>query len=123
MVKISTEEIETLIHEENQIWLEDITNKINCYEFVCSNLVDMAVQSGESAELVQSQSGENAFKGKGVVYAVITVDYDALKAPLFGDEDYDYICYTDNRNMTSDIWSIRYIENTEGLDNTHLALL
>lgn len=166
------EEVEALIHEENQIWLEDITNKINCYEFICSNLVDMAIQNGESAELVkvleeliqtqkktqeqicaeiniheefdrinnlrkisyekfthkvyskyqfQSQLGENAFKGKGVVYTVITGDYDTLKEPLCVDAEYDYICYTDNRYVTSDIWSVRYIENTEGLDNTRLA--
>lgn len=172
VARFPQKELEAFIHEENQIWLKDISNKIKCYEFVWSNLIDMAVLSGERGELIevldafiksqeipkekicsglnihdefekvnnlrhisykrfvhricsqyqyQSKLGENAFQGRGVVYTVITGAYDSLKEPLYVDADYDYICYTDNRNLTSDIWMIRYVENPEGLDNVRLS--
>lgn len=64
---------------------------------------------------------ENAFKGKGVVYTVITGEYDQLLEPLEVDENFDYICFTDNNKLSSKVWNIRIIENLEGLDQVRLA--
>lgn len=165
-------EVTELIHEENQIWLDDLSQKIERYEFLYSELITLAIRNGEKDELIRimgeiihnsektpvelcdemnslnetrltkelqiegwkeyahnayckyqfhDASGENVFKGKGVVYTVITGGYDTLKEPWIIDRDYDYICYTDNKNLVSDVWTIRYIENEEGLDNTRLA--
>lgn len=62
-----------------------------------------------------------AFQGKGVVYTVVTGNYDILHDPQYIDKDFDYICFTDNRNLTSPIWSFRYVENPEGLDDARLS--
>ena len=69
----------------------------------------------------RSLTGESVFHGKGVVYTVITGGYDVLREPEYVNDDYDYICFTDNTELHSNIWEIRYIENPESLDNTRLA--
>jgi hypothetical protein len=47
---------------------------------------------------------------KMVVYTGIFGHYDTLWNPLYIDENVDYICFTDDRNLTSDYWKIRYVE-------------
>lgn len=69
----------------------------------------------------QKGDGLNKFNGKGVVYTVITGKYDVLYDPVYMDSGYDYICFTDDRELTSDVWSFRYIENTERLDDVRLS--
>ena len=61
------------------------------------------------------------FEGKGVVYSAITGGYDTIKEPKFINPDWDYILFTDNPEIKSDIWQIRLIENEENLDATRLA--
>jgi hypothetical protein len=48
---------------------------------------------------------------KKVVYTCITGDYDALIEPTFVSKDFDYICFTDNPNITSKVWQIRALPN------------
>ena len=40
-----------------------------------------------------------------VIYTCISGDYDALKEPNFVDENFDYICFTD-QNLSSAVWQI-----------------
>lgn len=61
------------------------------------------------------------FHGKGVVYTVRTNHYDALLDPLFPDDEWDYICFTDDPNTESDIWRIIQVPSSEGLDFVRLA--
>lgn len=68
-----------------------------------------------------SKEQNNAFQGKGVIYTVITGDYDVLHEPEYLLEDMDYICFTDNNNFHSSIWQFRKIENPENLDSIRLA--
>ena len=56
------------------------------------------------------------FTGKGVVYTVIVGDYDDVLEPLVKNEEWDYILFTDNRNIRSDIWNVIYIDNSSKLD-------
>jgi hypothetical protein len=60
------------------------------------------------------------FDDKLVVYTSITGNYDDLKEPLFRCPDIDYVCFTNNRSIKSDIWNVEYI-SSETLDNMHLA--
>lgn len=46
-------------------------------------------------------------KNKNVVYTCITGGYDTIITPKFISEGFDYICFTDNEALTSDIWEIR----------------
>ncbi len=56
---------------------------------------------------------------KLVIYTVIIDGYDTLKEPEFLDENCDYVCFTNDKKLTSEIWQIRLIEETH-LDNTRL---
>ena len=44
-----------------------------------------------------------------VVYTTIFGDYDNLNDPLFIDQGFKYVCYTDNINLKSNIWEIRHV--------------
>ena len=74
------------------------------------------------AKLVHTDdSVNNPFGGRGVVYTVITGEYDDLKIPSYIDEKLDYICFTNNENLKSDFWDIQIVTNFENLDNIRLA--
>lgn len=44
---------------------------------------------------------------KKVIYTCITNGYDTLKDPTVVTEGYDYVCFTDDADMKSDIWQFR----------------
>ena len=53
---------------------------------------------------------------KKVVYTCITNDYDILNEPKYISLGFDYICFTDNSSLKSDVWQIRPLpKETEGL--------
>lgn len=55
-------------------------------------------------------------KNKKVVYTCITSDYDRLSNPKFLTDGFDYVCFTDNKTIKSDVWDIRPLpKETEGL--------
>jgi hypothetical protein len=71
------------------------------------------------------------FSGKGfrklfnrkrnkVVYTAITGDYDELLTPFYVNNDWDYICFTDNNDLKSDFWQIRKMKDLN-LDNIKKA--
>ena len=45
-----------------------------------------------------------------VVYTAITGNYDELKEPMFYNSQMEYVCFTNNKQLKSDIWNIKYIE-------------
>lgn len=47
---------------------------------------------------------------KIVVYTAIFNNYDWLKEPVVPSPDVDYICFTDNENLTSKYWKIVHIK-------------
>jgi len=55
-------------------------------------------------------------KNKKVVYTCITGGYDNLIEPTYLTSDFDYVCFTDNIDMKSDVWQIRPLpKEVEGL--------
>ncbi len=77
---------------------------------------DLFNNSTESVESLIEDIKQN----KIVVYTAFTGDYDTLKEPEFIDDNCDYVCFTDNPNLTSDIWDIRLMEEST-LDNNRIA--
>ena len=49
-------------------------------------------------------------KNKKVVYTAIFGNYDSIKDPDYVNDDWDYICYTDNQNLTSNVFTIKYVQ-------------
>lgn len=44
------------------------------------------------------------------VYTVITGNYDTLISPKVVSSEFDYICFTDNPELKSDVWQIRLVD-------------
>ena len=60
----------------------------------------------------------NMTRNKYVCYTCITGDYDDLIDPKYVSKDWDYICFTNNKNLVSNVWEIKYIpEFLTCLDN------
>lgn len=57
---------------------------------------------------------------KGVVYTAIFGDYESLLDPKIINPNLDYICFTDNPNLKSNVWKICLIDFPE-LDSTRKA--
>lgn len=47
---------------------------------------------------------------KKAIYTVITNNYDKLNIPKVSSRGWDFICFTDNPNLTSKVWKIIYID-------------
>ncbi len=47
---------------------------------------------------------------KGVIYTAIFGDYDRLCEPEFRPERWDFVCFTDNQDLTSETWDVRVVE-------------
>ncbi len=46
-----------------------------------------------------------------IVYTAIFDSYDQLKTPKVITEGWEYICFTNNPDLKSDVWDVRYINN------------
>lgn len=57
---------------------------------------------------------------KLIVYTSITGDYDDLKEPSYVDADIDYVCFTNNYKIKSNIWNIEHISD-DTVSNMMLA--
>lgn len=49
-------------------------------------------------------------RNKKVVYTMIFAGYDDLKEPEFVSPDFDYVCFTDDPDLKSDVWQIRLVK-------------
>jgi len=47
---------------------------------------------------------------KGVIYTAIFGDYDHLCEPEFRPEGWNFVCFTDNQNLTSETWDVRVVD-------------
>lgn len=67
------------------------------------------------------KNGVTHFYGKGVVYSAITGDYDDVKEPEYINPNLDYILFTDNPNLKSNVWDVRLIAREKDLDSVRMA--
>lgn len=51
-----------------------------------------------------------ATKNKKVVYTAIFGNYDSIKEPEYINKDWDYVCFTNNKNLKSDIFTVKYVD-------------
>lgn len=88
--------------------MDEINNKLNPIE--------------SFDETIKKYQNKFNFKDKKVaVYTAITGDYDSLETPSVENKDFDYICFTNNPNITSNFWEIRLMEDDEELDEIRKA--
>lgn len=46
---------------------------------------------------------------KKVVFTAIFGNYDNLKTPEYINPDWDYVCFTDNKNIESDVFTVKHV--------------
>lgn len=51
-----------------------------------------------------------ATTNKKVVYTAIFGNYDSVKEPEYINKDWDYICYTNNKNLKSETFTVKYVD-------------
>ncbi len=101
------------IAEEQILTLEEYRNKkFLSFQFEKNNQINQL----HSAEYVRKFNAKST-----VIYTAIIGDYDDLKIPKCTNSDVDYICFTDNRELQSEVWDIRYVDNTEQIKSSMLA--
>lgn len=60
-------------------------------------------------------------KQKKLLYTVVVGSYDHLNEIPAKLPNWEYICYTDNSDLTSGSWDVRLLENEQGLDPVRLS--
>lgn len=58
---------------------------------------------------------------KKVLYTAIIGNYDSVRDPQVVKKGWDYILFTDNRNIKSKVWQVRYINNIRVYTDNKLA--
>lgn len=62
-------------------------------------------------ERIVSLTNNRLKNSKKVIYTCILGNYDELKEPKIIHKDFDYICFTDNETITSNVWKIINVTN------------
>lgn len=108
------EEIRNALIEEFRFLAERIcsVSKMNFLEYTYREYRKRYQEKSERHISVENK--------KIVIYTGIFGHYDILLPPLYRDEGVDYICYTDDKNLTSSDWEIRYVECEQ--ENTALEV-
>lgn len=99
----------------------------NCYKFVLKiqSWVDIKKDKLKNMEYrrinkkiaLNYQKYKKKRRAKGIIYTCIIGDYDNLKSHKYINFEWDYICFTNNKNLVSDgIWEIKSLAFNE-LDN------
>ncbi|WP_022777561.1 glycosyltransferase domain-containing protein [Butyrivibrio sp. AE3009] len=100
--------------------LENVYGKLLKYENVLNKYKTVHENVRHIVRNYYSRKESKVFTGKGAVYTVITGNYDNLNEPLVIDKDLDYYCFTDNKDIKSENWTIVHIEDDMGLDPIRL---
>ena len=79
------------------------------------------VKKWQKTHYSSNKKNKIPFSGRGVVYSAVTGSYDKINEPQYINPELDYILFTDDPHIQSDVWQVRLLHNTEQLDNTRLA--
>lgn len=76
-------------------------------------------ENDEEDKLKDSYKISNDINKKVVVYTCVTGNYDVIQEPYIQEENVDYVLFTDNSKIKSNIWNIRDIpEDIKKFENT-----
>ena len=58
-----------------------------------------------------------------IIYTAISGDYDNLKDPAIITKGWEYICYTNNKSLRSNIWNIKYLDSLTTKEQRKLKIV
>lgn len=79
------------------------------------------IQNAFSENVRLRFSDSRQFQGRGVIYTVLTGKYEELKEPVFVDKQFDYVCFTDDAGLKSNVWKFRLLKDGDGLDPQRMS--
>jgi len=87
--------------------------EVNTYQEIFCDNINIEKQDEIISNIVEKITSKHLYsENKNVIYTCITGDYENLFNPSFINEEFDYICFTDNPDcVKGDIWEIREIPN------------
>ena len=89
----------------NLIYKKSRINKENSYSVWDKQYKNEREENIKLIDNYLSKTKDILFKKK-VIYTCITGNYDNLLEPKYISPGFDYICFTDNKNLKSNIWKI-----------------
>ena len=94
---------------------DDVIMDMNDYKY--QKIIEYQYkQNLEKNKLNEDKINFKKFNEKSlVIYTAIIGDYDDLKEPQYIDNAH-YVCYTDQKNIKSNTWEIRYIDEVPKKD-------
>lgn len=102
-------EIRKQLIEDYQIRESDIISYVDyCYQKVIHYQYKTNIQNNKKCGRCENYRPFDS--NSLVVYTAIIGDYDDLKNPVVVEPNVHYVCYTDQLNLKSDIWEIRYVD-------------
>lgn len=113
-----------LMNEDSTGCALQIQNIVEEMKFTKQNLYLNLQKNAEKIfikKVLQRYKHNSCFTGKGVIYTVLTGNYESLKEPLYKNPEFDYICFTDMPSLQSKTWTIRVLENAENLNSIRLS--
>jgi len=108
---------EALVNDKNSI--KELTDQSYRYQCRLAHLLNC--DKVRKWHEINEASAKVPFEGKGVIYTAITGNYDTVKEPKYINPAFDYILFTNNPEIKSDVWQVRLVDNEEQLDNVRLA--
>ena len=115
-IDLGTSSILVMLKDRGIVYNEPTVIAVN-------NLTNEVIAIGREAKDMLGKNPkeiEDIKNNKIAIYTAFTGDYDTLKHPEVIDENCDYICFTDNAELTSDLWKIIPMEESI-LDNNRKA--
>lgn len=117
VLNVLARHIELIVSDENEI--QQLTLKNHLYQSKVAYLLNC--EKVRKWHEVNDFPQKVPFEGRGVIYTAITGNYDDVKEPKYINPNYDYILFTNNPQIKSNLWQVRLIDNEGQLDNVRLA--
>lgn len=107
---------EYIAHYKAGAWVDSAKKYDNYNPISIEKWLEIHKNLWDFSNTEKLEKAEKEIRNKKAIYTCITGGYDSLLEPKYITDDFDYICFTDNNKLTSDVWQIRLLpKETEGL--------
>ena len=110
-------------------FIEDITTQlVNDYQVKKDSIIpwwhfgiSTNLEINQKRLSTNLKNNDDLKKCKMVMYTAIFGKYDDLKDPIYIDDNCDYVCFTDDETLTSNVWDVRVVKDMDISHNRKMA--